>query len=142
MRRLAARREHVLVSDPVVADFLSAALRGRPAAERLFPGGGAELREAFAGVLGGLGVPTGDVAGLTLASLRAGGATWFYEETRDLGLVRWRGRWGAPRTLEVYIQEVGALHVLADVGPQARARIERFAEALPHLMATPAPPPN
>ena len=137
MRRLAARREHVLVSEPSVAAFLASAFRDRSGDELVFPAGGARLREAFAAILSGLGVPTGDAVGLTLASLRAGGATWFYEETRDLELVRWRGRWGAPRTLEVYIQEVGALHVLAGVGQPVRDRVHRFAAALPNLLSLP-----
>ena len=42
------------------------------------------------------------------ASLRGGGATWLYETSRDLGTVRWRGRWAAARTLEVYIQMIAA----------------------------------
>ena len=134
MRRLAARREHVLVAEPSVTAFLETALRGRAPKERVFPGGGADLRRVLAGLLLALGIPTGDTVGLTLASLRAGGATWLYSETRDLELVRWRGRWGAPRTLEVYIQEVGALHILSEVEQSVRDRVQRFASAMPALI--------
>ena len=51
MRRLAARREHVLVAEPSVTAFLETALRGRAPKERVFPGGGADLRRVLAGLL-------------------------------------------------------------------------------------------
>ena len=138
MRRLAARREHVHVAEPTVTAFLERALAGRAGHELVFQGGGAELRRLFAGLLLALGVPSGDLVGLTLASLRAGGATWYFAETRDLEAVRWRGRWGAVRTLEVYIQEVGALHVLSEVDQSVRDRVGRFAAALPALLSSAA----
>ena len=132
MRRLSARREHVLVEQPALCQFLEATLRRRSASQLLYRAGPAALARGFAALAAILGLPIGGLVGLTLASLRAGGATWFFGETRDLELVRWRGRWGTARTLEVYIQEVGSLHVLASVDQQVRDRVTRFASAFPH----------
>ena len=42
---------------------------------------------------------------LTCASLRAGGATFFFEKCFDVNWLRFRGRWRALATLERYVQE-------------------------------------
>ena len=134
MRRLSARREHVLVEQPALTNLLEAFLGRRSPDELMFRAGAQVLPRAFAQVVQGLGLPPEDLVGLTLASLRAGGATWLFETTRDLQLVRWRGRWASMRTLEVYIQEVAADRLLADAGAEVRARVERFSAAVPYLV--------
>ena len=144
MRRLSARREHVLVEQLSLTQWLETALAGRSADELLFRAGPRVFTAAFAEVVRVLGLPVGDLRGLTPASLRAGGATWLFETTRDLELVRWRGRWASNRTLEVYIQEVAADRLLADVGDDVRSRVRRLAASAPGLVrlrtALTAPP--
>ena len=134
MRRLAARREHVLVEQPAATNFLEQVLSGRDPEDLLYREGPRSLTAAFAEVVRVLGLPLGDLTGLTFASLRAGGATWLFEVTRDLELVRWRGRWASMRTLEIYIQEVSADRLLADVEPEVRARVRGLAAAAPGLL--------
>ena len=134
MRRLAARREHVLVEQPSLTSFLEQVLADREGEELLFRNGPRGLTTAFDEVVRVLGLPRGDLTGLTLASLRAGGATWLFESTRDLELVRWRGRWSSMRTLEIYIQEVSADRLLVEVSPDVRARVRGLAGMSSELM--------
>ena len=75
MRRLSARREHVLVEQPSLTRWLEAALAGRPRGDLVFRAGAVVFTTAFAELVRILGLPVGDLVGLTPASLRAGGAT-------------------------------------------------------------------
>ena len=54
-----------------------------------------------------------------------------FDQTGDLDLTRWRGRWAGPtsRTLEVYIQEVAAHSVLLALDVAHRQRVLIFAQA-------------
>ena len=135
MRRLAARHEHVLVEQPGLTQFLEAVIPQRAADELVFRDGPRALSVAFDEVVRRLGVPGGALTGMSLASLRAGGATWLFEVTRDLELVRWRGRWASRRTLEVYIQEIASDALLAEVPDDVRQRVRDLARAAPSLMA-------
>ena len=115
------------MQQPRLCRFLERALSQRDPEERVFSQGALALQRAFEALLQHLGIPYGDSQGLTLASLRGGGATWLYETTRSLELVRWRGRWAAIKTLEVYLQEVAANALLAACPPQVRQRVRRRA---------------
>ena len=125
-----------MVEQPTLTRWLETALGPRPDTELVFRAGPSAFRGAFAELVRILGLPVGDLQGLTPASLRAGGATWLFETTRDLDLVRWRGRWASQRTLEVYIQEVSADRLLADATSETRARVRRLASAAPALVAS------
>ena len=77
-----------------------------------------------------LGIPCrAAVKGATPGVLRGSGATFFYQETENLQLLAWRGRWARARTLEYYVQEVAAQLLLSELGAQARFRISAFDSA-------------
>ena len=71
-----------------------------------------------------LGVPcTRATKGATPGVLRRSGATYLYLETEDIGKVQWRGRWARLKTVEFYLQEVGAQLLLARLPAASRERI-------------------
>ena len=79
-------------------------------------------------------IPAVDRTGVTPASHRGGGATHLFFLTNDVTTVQWRGRWRSIQTLRVYLQELQAPMVLARLDPQARRRIDFFANAAPALL--------
>ena len=93
-----------------------------------------QLNARFAAGLEVLGVPYGQHHGYTLGGLRAGGITAFFEETQDIGLTRWRGRWDSMRSLEHYVQELASNEAFARIDPTSRAKIFRLAELLPVVL--------
>lgn len=133
-RRLAARLEHVRVDQPGLLAFARAIKQRWPRDARLFLSYAALSRE-WSRLCCFLGLPASGANGLTPASLRSGGASWLFHSTQDLSMVRWRGRWAAARTLDIYVQEVAALSVLPALPPPAQARIQFFAARLPSLSA-------
>ena len=135
MRRLTARRSYVRVDDPGVISFAEGLAAVFPPAAFVYYGTYAQLRAVFLALCSELGVPGGAPDGLSLGSLRPGGATWLYRATDSSEAVRFRGRWSSARMLEVYIQEVGAASVLPRVAPSARDRIAALAAAAPQAMA-------
>ena len=133
-RRITARREHVKVEDSIVVDLLELWLPRLRPEQPLFPMKAENMRKYHDSLVTFFGVPAADGLGLTPASHRGGGATWTFEQTGDLDLTRWRGRWAATsRTLEVYIQEVAAASVLPALDAVHRQRILAFAQAAPLL---------
>eukprot|EP00971_Amphidinium_carterae_P028957 569401-Amphidinium_carterae.1 len=92
------------------------------------------LRSMFSALLKFFGLPEGDGLGFTLASLRAGGATWMFQTTRSHDTVRWRGRWASHRTVEIYIQEVAAQTVLPSLPAAVRSKLQRYQHALPQAI--------
>ena len=135
MRRLAARREHVRIDD---ADLIRGVLKfteGLKPQELLFLGSQLDFTAAFRKLVVKLGVPYGQGTGLTPASLRAGGATFWYHRTDSTEFVRFRGRWSNMRMLEIYIQEVAASSLLTGLDSDTQSRVASFALAAPWLMA-------
>ena len=62
--------------------------------------------------------------------------TWIREERIFLYMmgipldeIRWRGRWQAAKTLEIYIQEVASLTIIARLPAHVIDKIRRFAQA-------------
>ena len=135
MRRLGARRSYVRIDDPGIIAFAEAFVEIYPHEAFLFNGTYAQLRAIFLALCAELAVPGGAPHGLTLGSLRPGGATWLYRTTDCTETVRFRGRWASSRMLEIYIQEVGAASVLPRVSADARARIAALADAAPQAIA-------
>ena len=130
MRRVAARREHVRVQDPLVLQVMEQWLGGTDASSRLFPISAAYLRVLHDHLVSFFGILCLDGIGLTPASHRAGGATHMFHECNSIDTVRWHGRCACTsRTLEVYVQEVAALNVLPGLSADAIARIAFMARA-------------
>ena len=112
MRRLGARRAYTRIDDPAVVEFAEHYATQFPPHQFVFNGTYYELRAMFNAICAEIGLPHGGPVGLTLGSLRPGGATWLYRATDNSELVRFRGRWTSLRMLEIYIQEVGAASIL------------------------------
>ena len=69
--------------------------------------------------------------------LRGSGATYLYSCSEDINWVAWRGRWSRVRTLEYYLQEVGAQMLIHELDPLSRSRITSLADAAwPVLFST------
>lgn len=77
-----------------------------------------------------LGILTGVRAGgITPAALRGSGAIYIYLECEDLPRVQWRDRGRQLRTVERYVQEVGAQTVIARLDWLSRCRIKELIDA-------------
>jgi hypothetical protein len=88
--------------------------------EKLFPGSDLVFDSLFWELLVYLEISG---MGFTLASLRAGGATFFYRAGYAIEWLRFRGRWKAQSTLEHYIQEGTSLLLNACFSSQTRGVI-------------------
>ena len=73
-----------------------------------------QLREYFQRLLVLAGL---EHLNFTLGSLRAGGATAAYNESRNIAALRFQGMWVGDASLEPYLQETTAQLVEADLGP-------------------------
>ena len=76
----------------------------------------------------------GQPRALPPGSCGALGATYLYLETEDIGKVQWRGRWARLKTVEFYLQEVGAQLLLARLPAASRERIRFFRKFAGPLM--------
>ncbi|CAK0902320.1 unnamed protein product [Prorocentrum cordatum] len=133
-RHKAARLQHVRVDDEIAVPLLEAWLARLAPQERLWTGSAAQFRAAHDAVTRFLGISTADGVGLTPASLKAGGATWHFEQWENLPMLQWQGRWQASRTMEIYVQEVAAASLLPELPPQVRERIGLFASIAEPLL--------
>ncbi len=67
---------------------------------------------------------------MTPASLRAGGATAYFDLLEDPAWLRLRGRWANLSTVEIYVQEVVPWLVLASLGAPCRHRLDILSQLL------------
>ena len=136
MRRLGPRREHVRLDDLEVIDFLKRILDGLPLDLKLFNGSYSDFCWLFGKLCDTFDIAKTDGVGLTPASLRAGGATFWYRRHDSAEWVRYRGRWSNTRMLEIYIQEAAACSFVHTLSLKARQRVARFAELAPFFLKT------
>ena len=104
---------------------------------RLFDLGQGAFRLRWDRVFNHLGLSTREAdGGITPGCMRGSGATFLYNETENIPLIRWRGRWRREATLEAYLQDVASLMFLANATPDCRARVAELASlALPVISA-------
>jgi hypothetical protein len=133
--RRCAAREHVRISDPPIVQFIEGCLARYPHSHSLlFAGSRTEFLRLTGILVQYFGVPFSERTGVTLAGLRAGGATFQYLAGVSLEQIRWNGRWQAPRTLEFYIQECAALSLLASLPPADRMKVHQFSAVALELL--------
>ena len=125
------RRAHVAIDEPLLASWLRALARLVPDGSTFFPYGYGTFLHRFEDVVRGVGLPS---KLYTPASCRAGGATHYWNATRDFHRLRLRGRWMAVRSLEHYIQECGAFLVETRLGPHLRDRVSSLAHLAERLV--------
>ena len=94
------------VDTPEVISFLEALHLASGGSGRLMNGGASGFRDCLNSMLAFFAVPSCEGVGITPASFRAGGATFWYRSWDDSERVRFRGRWMSHRMLEIYVQEV------------------------------------
>lgn len=124
-----ARRQHSRVDDAGVIQVAAALFSDMPKDDRLYPGSMSVFRRQWNAVMSRLGIPHSQAdQGATPGVLRGSGATYLYHQTEDLTWVAWRGRWSRLRTLEYYLQEVGAFVLVHNLDATSKARISVFAD--------------
>jgi len=132
-----ARKQHSKIDDKVVLDFVTHVFGKLPSDARLFGVSASAYRRRWDLVLAKLGVPSSMlVHGATPGVLRGSGATALYLQTEDLNLIQWRGRWAQLKTVEHYIQEVGAQSLLSTLSAETRDLVKLFADAAGPLLAS------
>ena len=125
-----ARRQHGRIDDPGIISFAFAVFGALPLESRLYPASAAGFRRQWNLVMGRLGVPYRQATrGATPGVLRGSGATYLYNASEDISWVAWRGRWSRVRTLEYYLQEVGAYLLIHELSPFAKAKISALSDA-------------
>ena len=108
---------------------------------RLWSASSSVFRRRWGAIADELKVDRRQGTGLTPASLRAGGATAYYEACEDIERLRRRARWRKNDTVEIYVQEVAPHEFLSnlDVGKRNRifAAVEFFEDVLSNVLACP-----
>jgi hypothetical protein len=132
-RRLGARMQHVRTSDSELVMLLEEFCHGAPPSARFYSGTRKQLEQDFEALLNHFAFVYGSNHGFTLASLRAGAATQMYRDGVELSRIQWAGRWRSSRTLEIYIQEVAALNVLAELDLAQRHKIRWYATSFQEM---------
>lgn len=100
-RKVAARRQHVLLEERGLLRVLVVFLASLSAGEKLWPFTQATFANRLRVILEFLGCP--DL--FPPSGLRAGGATHHWLAFRNFGLLRLKGRWLSGRSLEHYVEE-------------------------------------
>eukprot|EP00435_Cladocopium_sp_Y103_P069666 s198_g33.t1 len=109
-----ARRQHGRIDDQGSILVVSKVFGSLQANEKLFPGSMSAFRNQWNAIMAFLGVPHSQFQqGATPGVLRGSGATFLYIASEDVSWIAWRGRWARLRTLEHYLQEVGAFVLVA-----------------------------
>ena len=68
------------------------------------------------------------------AGLRGGGATALWQKSQDPSLVQWRGRWASFRTMSIYVQELSASSLFAELDSGVKQAIHVYAAAAHQLI--------
>ena len=127
------RQQFVLCRDPRLVRWLQWWMADVSGKTLLFGVSRYVLQKKFSDVLCKLGI---DDCGYTLGSLRAGGATDFFQRTRNLGELQYQGRWTAASTLQYYLMEAFSAFVTSSVESSVREKLESV-HVLKHLLNFP-----
>ena len=88
----------------------------------------------FRALLEGVGLRYGMRQGFVLSSIRSGGITALWQDTKDIQKVRWLGRWSHVSTLDHYVQELAASRGLAHLRASQRQDLIILSDRLPGLV--------
>jgi len=125
-----ARRQHGRIDDLQIINVCRSAFGEFSLDEFLYAGSMHLFRRQWNAVMSRLGVPhKQNESGATPGVLRGSGATFLYTNTEDIQWVAWRGRWSRVRTLEYYLQEVGAQLLMHSLDWQSKATIKTLSDA-------------
>ena len=102
----------------------------------LYPASVYTFRRQWDAVVSRLGIPHRAASkGATPGVLRGSGATHLYQQTENLQMIAWRGRWAKLRTLEHYFQEVAAQMMLSELSAVDRGRVATFDASCESVLA-------
>lgn len=138
-RYRAARHQSGKMEQPDLISVVQLGLGKLKSGDALWPFHGATLRHRLNKVLASLGLPHcpgQKPKPLSLASMRAGGATWLITQTEQPDLVKRRGRWASMRVMEIYLQEVSAASYLNDLETTVKDKILDAMEFFPEVLQT------
>ena len=122
-----ARRQHGKIDDFSAISVIHRIFGHLGPDDKLFPASMHTFRRLWDLVTERLGIPCrAALRGATPGVLRGSGATHFYQQSENLQLLAWRGRWARSKTLEYYLQEVAAQMLLSELPPESRSRILAF----------------
>lgn len=133
----AARHQAGKMEQPDLISVVELGFGKLKGSESLWHLSGATLRHRLEKALAALNLPyrSGQKPkALTLASLRAGGATWLITATESADLVKRRGRWASHRIMEIYLQEVSAATYLNDLDKHVRQKVLEAMELFPEVL--------
>ena len=130
-RRKGARRQHVLVEEPMLVKALETERRLMAPGTRLLSITLATFARRFKMLQTALGVRFP----VTPASLRAGGATHEYLRSGDINRLLLRGRWASHRSLLHYVQECTTAMRAGLETPEVRSRVLELAALAPQAVA-------
>jgi hypothetical protein len=127
--KYAARRQHVLVDEPMLLQVLRRLKMLIPPGCKVFSFSPAAFANRIRIIQRAIGMPEW----VTPGSFRPGGATYMWLVYRNFESVRLRGRWAAPgRSLEHYLQECMAYYGEGNLEPRIRDRIKQLSsQAMP-----------
>ena len=129
------RNQFGLVSDRVALGWLTWLCDGLPPALKLFRSGAQVGRTLLTSALADLGL---EYTGLTLGSLRTGGATHKYIAGTPVDRLRFEGRWKSNATLEHYIQEAASYNVLSALDSGAATSMHAWTHTANVLLEPPS----
>lgn len=137
-RYKAARHQMARMDYPDPVELVSLAFGSLGMKDRLWPRPAQLMRSRFRQLLSALGLtdlPNHAERQLDLGSLRAGGATRLLMATESADLVQRRGRWLAVRTMNVYLQEVGATVYFPQLPSLQKDKFLELASSFPALLS-------
>ena len=94
--------QFVILQEPGTVLWLGWLIHELPLNAYLWPSSGLRFRQLFASLADLCGLQH---SRLSPGGLRAGGATWLFTETANIGHLQFTGRWRSPQSLHSYIQE-------------------------------------
>ena len=118
-------QEMVTVDNPELIMRLKYLCSLKPSVAPLYSRSIAQFRNAFSRRVGRLGL---SAFGLRPYSLRRGGATRFWQDTRNMPLTLFRGRWSNVKTAKIYLTEGAAMLNDVQVTPAAKQALAMYAQ--------------
>lgn len=103
--------------------------------DRLWPHSHAEFRRMFKKCVSLMHV---EACRFSPGSLRAGGATFLFDEEEDIGRLRLIGRWSNIQSLEHYVQSAKSQQMLQNLSDKAVHRLENLLRKGSFLLSLPA----
>ena len=126
--------QHAKLDNLQSAPFLDKVYGKLPRDSYLFAGSPSSFRKRWDAILEFLSVPKSFK--LTPASLRSGGAVRAYRSDMELSKIMWKMRLKHVKTLQHYLQEVGAASIYAELPSRSRELVQQAALSFDVLMSS------